>query len=97
MRHAGPPGVRADLALRRGPFGEYVFEDGEDALAQFGVEVEVLQPAQNLRDVVAGLGVEDDGGDVDLAERQLGFDDFAHVISRRRRFSGVASPSTPTA
>ena len=97
MRHAGPPGVRADLALRRGPFGERLFKKGEDTPAHFGIEVEVLQSTQNLWDVVAGFGVEDDGGDVDLAERQLGFDDFAHGISRRRRFLVVASPSTPTA
>jgi hypothetical protein len=43
----------------------------------------VLQSTQNLWDVVAGFGVEDDGRNVDLAERQLGFDDFAHEISRR--------------
>lgn len=91
LRHAGPPRVRAGLALRPHPFGAHLFEDGEDALAQFGVEVEVLQPAQDLRDIVAGLGVEDDGGDVGLAERQLGIDDLAHGIRGAKIFKGRPS------
>jgi hypothetical protein len=89
LRHAGPPGVRADLALPLGSFGERLFEAGEDALAHVGIEVEVLQSTQNPWDVVAGFGVEDAGRNVDLAERQLGFDDFAQGISRRRSFSGA--------
>ena len=41
----------------------------------------MLQPAQQLRDVVARLGVELNGADVLFAELQLGIDDLAHGIS----------------
>jgi hypothetical protein len=39
-----------------------------------------LQPAQDLRDVVAGFGVQMNGGDVLFAELQLWIDDLAHGI-----------------
>ena len=41
----------------------------------------MLQPAQQLGDVVARLGVELNGADVLLAELQLRVDDLAHGIS----------------
>ena len=41
----------------------------------------MLQPAQQLGDVVARLGVERDGADVHLAELQLGVDHLAHGIA----------------
>jgi hypothetical protein len=39
-----------------------------------------LQPAQDVRDVVAGFGVQMNGGDILLAEFQLRIDDLAHGI-----------------
>ena len=60
--HARAPGVRAGLAFRTHPPGQQPFKDGKHALAQVRVGVEVLQPPQQLRDVVAGLGVELDVG-----------------------------------
>jgi hypothetical protein len=58
-RHAGPV-----LALRSRPLEEHRFAEGENALAQVGVEVKVkgLQTAPDLWDIGAGLAVEDDGG-----------------------------------
>jgi hypothetical protein len=41
----------------------------------------VLQTAQDLRDVIAGFGVEPNAGDVLLTELQLGIDDLPHEVS----------------
>lgn len=80
--HAGAPGGRAGLAFRADPLGEHFPQDGKHALAQFGVGVEVLQPPQQLRDVVAGLGVQPDVGDGDLAEFHLRVEHSAHKLFR---------------
>ena len=79
LLHAGAPGVRIGLAMD--PGGDDLREDGEHPRAQRRGGVDVLQPPQQLRDVVARLGVELNGADVHLAELQLGIDDLAHGIS----------------
>ena len=63
LRQAGAARLRAGLAFRADPPGEHFPQDGKHALAQFGFCVEVLQPPQQLRDVVAGLGIQFDVGD----------------------------------
>ena len=79
LRHAGAPGLGIGLAVD--PDGEDLFQNGAHPGAQIRSGVDVLQPAQQLRDVVAGLGVEEDGTDVLLAELQLGVDDLTHGVS----------------
>ena len=79
LLHAGAPGAGVGLAVD--PGGDHLLEDGEHPRAQLRVGVDVLQPPQQLRDVVARLGVELNGADVHLAELQLGVDDLAHGIS----------------
>jgi len=79
LLHAWTPSVRIGLAVAS--HRDDLFEDGEHPRPQLRGGVNVLQSAQQLRNVVAGLGVEHDGGDVLLAELQLGIDDLAHGIS----------------
>jgi len=79
LLHAGAPRVRIGLAVA--PHRDDLFEDGEHPRPQVRDGVNVLQSAQQLRNVIAGLRVEHDGGDVLLAELQLRVDQLAHEIS----------------
>ena len=76
LLHAWAPGERIGLAVA--PHRDDLLQNGEHPRPQVRGGVDVLQSAQQLRDVVAGLGVECDGADVLLAELQLGVDDLAH-------------------
>ena len=98
LRHARPADVRAGLARPARLVGEDFFEDGEHPFAQARRGVKVLQAPQQLVDVVAGLGVEDEVGDVGQPEPGLGVVDDAHggnsrdedCAARRPRFSPTA-------
>ena len=99
LLHAWAPGARIGLAIasHRDDF----FEDGEHPRPQVRGGVNVLQSAQQLRNVVAGLGVEHDGGDVLLAELQLRVDDLAHGVSNDEVYwilfgSGGGRPESPS-
>ena len=76
LLHPGAPGIRGRLAFHA--LRDHLFEDGEYRLAQRRGGVDVLQPAQDLRDIVAGFGVQMNGGDILFAELQLWIDDLAH-------------------
>ncbi len=80
MRHARAPGVRVGFAFRPHPLRQQLFQDLEHALTQRQIGVKVLQPAQQLRDVITGFRVEDNVGDIRLTELHLGIDDGAHGI-----------------
>ena len=79
LLHAGTPGVRIGLAMDA--LGDDLRQNGEHPLAHLRRGVDVLQAPQQLRDIVPRFGVESDGGDVLLAELQLGVDDLAHGVS----------------
>ena len=72
LRQAGEARLRAGLAFRTDPLQKHLHQDGKHALAQAEVGVEVPTPS-----TVAGLGVQFDVGDGDLAEFHLGVEQFA--------------------
>ena len=72
--HAGTTVVFVDLGC------DLAGQQCKHGGAQRGVGVEVLQTAQNLRDVVAGAGIEDDPGDVYFADAHLLVLDDAHGL-----------------
>ena len=47
-----------------------------------------LKTFQQLRNVITGLGVYDDIGDIDFTQSQLGIDDVAHGIFVSQKISG---------
>ena len=91
----GRPVSALALPSAPNPVGDHFLKDGKDALAQFGFGVDVLESPQQFRDVVAGLGVQFDVGDVDLAEYHLRVKHGAHGIFRVtkifRRLSGLCA------
>ena len=52
------------------------------------IRVNELETFQQLWNVITGLGVDDDIGDIDFTQGQLGVDDHAHGIFVSRRFLG---------
>jgi hypothetical protein len=56
LLHARAPGVRIGLAIH--PHRDDFLQDGEHSRAHLRGGVDVLESAQQLRDVVPGLGVE---------------------------------------
>jgi hypothetical protein len=78
LRHAGAPGRDAHRPIAVLAHRQHLGEDGEHLLAQRVLGVDVLQTAQQPRDVVARSDIEFDRADVHFAELQLGVDDLAH-------------------
>ena len=81
LLHARAPRLRVSLALgtvvplsRRNDLGE----DREDPLADLRGHVDILQSAQDLRNVVTGFHIQFDGGNISLTELQLRIDNPAH-------------------
>ena len=78
LLHARAAQAGIGLALASDPIRYDFPEDGEDSLAQRGLGVDVLQSAQDLRNVVTRFRVQLDGANVGGIERHLGVDHVAH-------------------
>jgi hypothetical protein len=89
LLHAGAAGVGADAALAVGIRWKHLGQDREHLLAQLRGHVDVLQAPQDLRDVIAGFGIEPNRGDVLLTELQLGIDDLTHRGSNDEVYEGL--------
>jgi hypothetical protein len=83
LRQTGSAGLGARLAVLAAARRAHLGEDREHGFAQLREGVDVLQSAQQLRDVVARAQIQRDGGDILFAELQLRIDDGAHSGSNR--------------
>jgi hypothetical protein len=67
-------------------------QNGEDFLAQFPVHVEVLQPQQELGDVVAGVEVQADFANRQFAQGELGGGNSRASVRFRNEDFGKSGP-----
>ena len=86
LLHSGASHAHIDLAFAcctvRKNFPQY----GEDSPTQRRIGIDVLQPPQDLRDIVTRLRVQVDRADVRAVEQHLGVDYVAHGFSRNEVF-----------
>jgi hypothetical protein len=94
LRHAGAPALGAYDARAVGAHRQDLGEDGEDLLAQYRRGVDVLQPAQQARDVIARARINGDRADVLFTALQLRLDDLAHGNEAMGKFWRLHSASS---
>ena len=78
LLHPRPTRTRIGLASACHALRYDFLQDGKDPLTQFRLGIDVLQAAQELRNVVTRFGVQIDCANVNTVEHQLGIDYVAH-------------------
>ena len=86
LLHPRSTRARIGLALACGALRYDSPQDGEDTLTQIRQRIDVLQPAQQLRNVVPRFRVQTDCANVYFVEHQLRIDHIAHGVFVRRSF-----------
>ncbi len=86
LLHPRSTRARIGLALARGALRYDFAQDGEDTLTQIRHRIDVLQPAQQLRNVVPRFRVQTDCANVHFVEHQLRIDHIAHRVFVERSF-----------
>lgn len=78
LLHSWAARVGISLAFTVDTIRHYFAQYGEDSRSQCGLGVDVLQPAQNMRNVVSRFGVQMDRANVHAIKRHLGVEHIAH-------------------
>jgi len=90
LLHAGAARarVRRTIFAIDGARGDDLGEDREHTLTQLAADVDVLQTAQDLGNVVTRFGIKLDGGNILFTELHLRVDDSTHRISNDEDLMG---------
>ena len=88
LLHPRSTRARIGLALACGALRYDSPQDGEDTLTQIRQRIDVLQPTQQLRNVVPRFRVQTDCANVYFVEHQLRIDHIAHGVFRGTKFLG---------